>query len=194
MNRLTTYINSLIRFLPESWDALTPTISRKTYAKGEQLLKAGEVCNSLFFIDEGFVRTFRMEDATEVNTSVHFDGEAVTDITSFSTGEPSAYTIEACEDVTVIVLDKAKLDIAGAIAPQIAILGANCLKYITAKLEEHADLVKMYSPSERYDFIAKNKPYILQRVPPHILASYLDIGREKLNSIRKRRLESRSAF
>ncbi|PZR15558.1 MAG: Crp/Fnr family transcriptional regulator, partial [Flavobacterium psychrophilum] len=75
MQKLITYINSLVRFTPESWEVLKPVIRRETFAKGELLLKAGEVCDSLFFIEEGYVRMFRMEDGAEVNTGLYFEGE-----------------------------------------------------------------------------------------------------------------------
>lgn len=194
MQKLITYINSLVRFSPESWEALKPVITRKTFEKGELLLKSGEICNSLFFIDQGFVRTFHSEEAGEVNTGLYFDGEIVTNISSFSTGQASDYNIEACEAVTVLMLDKFMLQQAGTIAEQIAILGQNCLNYIALGLEAHADLFQLYTPSERYDYIAKNKPELVQRVPPHILASYLGMAREKLNRIRRRRTESRYGF
>jgi CRP-like cAMP-binding protein len=192
MQKLITYINSLVRFSPESWETLKPLITRKTFEKGELLLKAGEVCNSLYFIDQGFVRAFSSD--TETNSTLHFDGEFVTSISSFSTGEASAYSIEACEPVTVLVLDKSGLQQAGSVTDQIAILGQNCLNYIASGLEAQADLINLYTPSERYEYIARNKPHLLKRVPPHILASYIGMSRERLSHTGRRRMESRYAF
>lgn len=187
MQKLITYINSLVRFSPENWEVLKPVITRKTFAKGELLLKADEVCDSLFFIEEGYVRMFRIEDATEINAGLYFEGELVTGIPMFSDGR--SFVIEACEPVTVLVLDKSGLQKVESIASQISVLWKNCLSYLSTKISEHSDLFDMYTPSERYEYIAKNRPHMLERVPPHILASYLGVGREKLNSIRRRRLE-----
>ncbi|MHA3788818.1 Crp/Fnr family transcriptional regulator [Flavobacterium hauense] len=192
MQKLITYINSLVRFSPENWEVLKPVITRKTYAKGEFLLKPEEVCDSLFFIEQGYVRMFRVEDGAEVNTGLYFEGELVTGIPLFSDGK--MFTIEACEPVTVLVLDKSGLLQMESIATQISVLWKNCLSFITAKVSEHSDLFDLYTPSERYEYIAKNKPQLLERVPPHILASYLGMGREKLNSIRKRRVDTRYTF
>lgn len=191
MQRLITYINSMVRFSPENWEILQPVVTRKTFAKGEFLLKAGELSDALFFIEEGYVRMFTVEDAAEVNNGLHFEGELIATM-PFLNGK--AFAIEACEPVTVLVLDKSGLAQLDSIAAEISVLWKNCLSYVTAKFGEHADLFNLYTPSERYDYIAKNKPQLLQRVAPHILASYLGVGREKLNSIRKRRLESRYAF
>jgi CRP-like cAMP-binding protein len=192
MQKLITYINSLVRFSPENWEVLKPVIERKTFAKGEFLLKAEEICDSLFFIEEGYVKMFSVEDSAEVNTNLYFEGELVTGMPLFSDGK--SYIIEACEPVTVLVLDKSGLLKLESIASQISVLLKNCLNYTAAKIGEHADLFNLYTPSERYEYIAKNKPHLLQRVPPHILASYLGMANEKLNRIRRRRLESRYPF
>lgn len=192
MQKLITYINALVRFSPESWEVLRPLITRRTFEKGEFLLKEGEVCGSLFFIDQGFVRTFSTD--AETNSTLHFEGEFITNINSFSTGEASVYSIEACEPVTVLMLDKSRLEEAGAVTDQIKVLGQNCLNYIASGLEAQADLFNLYTPSERYEYIARNKPQLLQRVPPHILASYLGMSRERLNHTGRRRMESRYAF
>lgn len=191
MQQLITYINSLVRFSPENWEILKPVVTRKKFAKGEFLLNAGELSDYLFFIEEGYVRMFTVEDDAEVNNGLHFEGELIATM-PFLNGKD--FAIEACEPVTVLVLEKSGLAQLDSIAAEISVLWKNCLSYVTAKFGEHADLFNLYTPSERYDYIAKNKPQLLQRVPPHILASYLGVGREKLNSIRKRRLESRYAF
>ncbi|ALM50377.1 hypothetical protein AMR72_16705 [Flavobacterium psychrophilum] len=187
MQKLITYVKSLAGFSPELWETLLPALSKKTFAKGELLLAAGEVCNSLFFIEEGFVRAFHIADGAEVNTSLHFDGEIVTNNRSYSTGEKSGYNIEASEPVTAIVFDKAKLIEAGAEMPEIAILGKNCLSYTAARMEEYADIFNLYTPTERYEHIARTNPHILQRVPLTVLASYLGMGRESLNRVRRKR-------
>src|SRR5690606_13237093 len=153
MQKLLSYINSLAGFTPESWEALQPVLSTKRFAEGDYLLKEGEVCNSLFFIDEGVVRSFSNEDGLETNSVFYFEGDMATDITSFSNGIPSAFSIQACSPVKAIVFDKQKLFEATAIVPQIGILGKNCLKYTATKIEEYVSLLTLYTPTERYLYL-----------------------------------------
>lgn len=188
MQKLITYVKSLAGFSPEMWEALLPALSKRTFKKGELLVAAGELCNSLFFIEEGFVRAYHESNGEEINTSLHFDGEIVTNSRSFTTGERSAYAIQACENVNAIVFDKATLLEISAIMPQIAILGKNCLSYVAVKMEEYADIFNLYTPTERYEYLAKTSPEIVQRVPLPALASYLGMGRESLNRIRRKRM------
>ena len=191
MQKLITYINSLTGMSNESWEALLPALTKKVFAKGELLLAAGEVCNSLFFIEEGFVRTYAETDGKEIISALHFEEEIVTNVNSFSTGSVSGYSIEACEPVTVIVVDKLKLHEAGLKAPQVAVLQKNCLNFTAARADEHTELFDLYTPTERYEYLARNKPYILQRVQPVLLAAYLQLGRESFNRMRKRKAEFR---
>jgi hypothetical protein len=41
--------------------------------KGAYLLKEGEVCNSLFYIDNGCCRSFYLKDGVEKNTAFFFE-------------------------------------------------------------------------------------------------------------------------
>jgi len=45
-------------------------------------------------------------------------------------------------------------------------------------------MFKMYTPTERYRYIEKNNPRLLQRVSLTQIASYLGIARETLSRIR----------
>lgn len=188
MQKLLTYIHSLAGFTPESWEALQPVLSTKRFAEGDYLLKEGEVCNSLFFIDEGVVRSFYEEDGSENNTAFYFEGDMATNIASFGNGGPSSYSIQACGPVTAIVFDKQKLFEAISIVPQIGILGKNSLKYTASKLEEYGSWLTLYTPTERYQYLGRNKPELLQKVPSQFLASYLGMAKETLGRIRGRRV------
>lgn len=191
MQKLLTYINSLTRFSPESWTALQPVLTKRVFNEGEYLLKEGEVCNSLFFIDEGFARTFQGSEGKEKDIAFHLEGEVATNIGSFGTGQPSQYSIQACTPVTAIVLDKQKLFEATLLVPQIGVFGKNCLKYTAAKLEEYASMFNFYTPTERYAYLGRHKPEVLNKIPSAYLASYIGVAREALHKITNRKLMAR---
>lgn len=187
MEQLLAYIHSLMDFSEKSMEALLPALAKKEFKKNEFLLHEGQVCNSLFFIEKGYCRGFFEKDGTEKNTSFFFENEMATNISSFAGGQPSAFSIQACEPVSVVVFDKYKLIDAGRQAPDIEVLGRKCLRLTAARLEEQANLFKLLTPQERYEFLEKNRPDMLQRVSLTHLSSYLGIARETLSRIRKRR-------
>lgn len=191
MQKLLTYINSLTGFSSESWDALQPVLSKKVYAEGDYLLREGEICNSLFFIDEGFARTYHVFEGDEKDIAFHFDGEMTTSIGSFGTGQPSQYSIQACTDVTAIVFDKQKLLEATLSVPQIGVFGKNSLKYMASKFEEYSNMFNFYTPTERYAYLGRHKPDLLNKIPSGYVASYIGVAREALNKIRNRKFLAR---
>lgn len=187
MQKLLEYIHSLTNFSEKSWETLLPALAKIDVKKGGYLLKENQVCVSLFFINRGYCRSYYNQDGTEKNTAFYFEGEIATNIQSFASGQKSTYFIQACEPLEAIVFDKQKLLTASQQAHEIELLGKSCLRLTAAKLEQHADLFKLYSAQERYEFLEQNQPELLQRVSLTQLSSYLGVARETLSRIRQRR-------
>ncbi len=190
MNNLLHYIHALTTFSEESWQILLPVLTKTNLKKGDYLLKEGQVCNELFFIDKGYCRSYFVKDGVEKNIGFFFENDIATNISSFGSGEPSQYYIKACEPLTVIAFNKQKLLKASQQAPEIETLGRHCIRVFATKQEQHANLFKLYSAKERYELLEQTQPGILQRVSLSQLSSYLGISRETLSRIRKRRLQA----
>ena len=188
MKKLKQYIHSLTEFSRESWELLLPALTEKEFKKGELLLEEGKVCKSLFYINEGYCRSYYIKEGVEKNTAFYFEDEIVTNIQSFGSGEASTYAIIACEPVNAIVFDKNKLMEASRKNHEIEALGRNCIRLFSTRQQEFASIFQLYNPEERLLFIEKNHPEILQRVSLTQLASFLGVARETLSRIRKRRV------
>ncbi|MHA4809093.1 Crp/Fnr family transcriptional regulator [Flavitalea flava] len=187
MEKLRTYIHSLIDLSEEAWKVLNPALTRAEYKKDEYLLQEGQVCNNLFFISKGYCRTFYRKGDQEINTNFFFESEIATNMNSFWNGERSEFSIQACENISTIVFDKPTLLTAGQENHEIATLGRLCVHQTAAKLENHASLFKLLTAQERYEHVEKHFPMMLQRVPLNQISSYLGIARETLSRIRGRR-------
>lgn len=188
MNNLLKYLQSLTTFSNESWDLLQFALSRREYKKNEFLIKEGQVCNSLFYIDRGYCRNFFEIDGAVKNTAFYFENEIATNIKSFGSGEKSESSLITCEPTTVIVFDKDKLFQIAKGSIEIESLGRNCIRSFTIKQEEFSNLFKLYSTQERFEYIEKSYPGIIQRVSLTQLSSFLGVSRETLSRIRKKRM------
>ncbi|WP_276373152.1 Crp/Fnr family transcriptional regulator [Chryseolinea sp. H1M3-3] len=187
MENLLKYIHALTEFSDDSWKQLLPALTKKELRKNQFLLKAGDVCHALFYIDKGYCKSYYEVDGIIKNTGFFFENEIATNINSFGSGQKSAYSIIACEPLTAICFDKEKLFQASKQTPEIETLGRNCIRLYASKQEEFSNLFKLYSPQERLEYIESKHPQILQRVPLTQLASFLGVARETLSRIRKRR-------
>lgn len=188
MDHLLAYVQSLVPFSEESWNTLRPALTPSRFKKHAYLLKAGEVCNSLFFVSEGYCRSFYDKEGQQINTAFFFENDIATNINSFASGDKSDFSIMAAEDVSVVCFDKKTLREVSRQDPQIDSLGKKCLQLIAAKQEKHAALFKLMTAQERYEYIENYSPDVLQRVSLTQLSSYLGVARETLSRIRSRRM------
>ncbi len=188
MNNLLKYIRSLTNFSDESWELLQPALTKREFRNNELLLKEGQVCNSLFYIDNGYCKSYYDIDGVTKNTGFFFENEIATNINSFGNGQKSEFNIIACEPLTAIIFDKNKLFQVAKQASEVESLGRNCIRLFATKQEEFSTLFKLYSAQERLEYLETKYPEILQRVSLSQLASFLGVARETLSRIRRRRI------
>jgi CRP-like cAMP-binding protein len=190
MNNLLNYIRSLTTFSDKSWELLQPALTKKEFKKTDFLLKEGEVCSSLYYIDKGYCKSQYEIDGTLKNTGFFFENEIATNINSFGSAQPSEYNIVACEPLETIVFNKNQLFHLAKKSIEIETLGRNCIRLFASKQEELSKIHQLYNAQERYEYIEKKYPQFLQRVSLSQLASFLGVTRETLSRIRKKRLSS----
>src|SRR5690606_29876554 len=188
MNNLLKYIRSLTSFSDESWKLLQPALTQKEFKKNEFLLKEGQVCNSLFYINKGYCKSYYEIDGAVKNTGFFFENEITTNVKSFGSGQKSEFNIVACEPLTTIIFDKKELFTISKQVIEVETLGRNCIRLFASKQEEFANSFKLYSAQERLEYIETEYPEMIQRVSLSQLASFLGVARETLSRIRKRRL------
>ncbi len=190
MENLLTYLRSLTKFSDESWYLLQPALSKRTYKKNEMMLKEGEICSSLIYIDRGFCKSYYEVNGVSKNTGFFFENEIATNINSFGSGQRSEFNMIACEPLQAIVFDKEKLFEAAGQSPEIEASGRHCIRTFASKQEEFSNLFKLYTAQERLEYLEKNYPEMIQRVSLSQLASFLGVARETLSRIRKRRVSN----
>ena len=156
----------------------------KKLKKGEAILKEGEVCRSFYLVENGYLRTWYNKNGVPINLHFTFEGEFISNLKSFKSKGPSEVTIEAGEPTAIWIFDLNTMS--AEIKGHQAI--SNFVRRLAVRVllasEEHSNLFKMYTPTERYHYIEKNKPELLQRISLSQLSSYLGVTRETLSRIR----------
>lgn len=187
MDKLLKYIRSLTSFSDKSWEMLQPALTKKVLKKKDYLLRQGQVCNSLFYLDSGYCKSYYDVDGMVKNTGFFFENEIATNINSFGSGQKSEFNIVACEPLTTIIFDKDRLFQSAKQATEIEILGRSCIRKFAAKQEEYSAMFTRFSAQERLAYMETQYPEVFQRVSLSQLASFLGVTRETLSRIRKRR-------
>ncbi|WP_439695105.1 Crp/Fnr family transcriptional regulator [Mucilaginibacter sp. AW1-7] len=183
--KLLEYLHLLLPESSETVPLIAGYFEKKNLKKGDIILKAGEVCPAFYFVEHGHLRTYYCNaEGAEINIYFHLEGSVTSDHRNGKAGIPSEFTIAAGEKSEIWVLNRKKLEEQCYANSQIMAFGRRLLSSMLLDLNAHSNLFKMYSPAERYRYIEKNQPHILQRITLTNLASYLGINRRTLSRIR----------
>lgn len=159
----------------------------KKIRKKQYLLQEGDPSKYVAFVEKGLLRAYQVNDkGSEHIIQFAFEGWWISDQLSYLTGEPSEYNIDALEDSELLLLTKQAeeqmLEKIPKFERYFRILLQNSLIVTQKRLVGSLS----HSAEERYTDLVKACPVSLpQRIPQHMLASYLGITPETLSRIRK---------
>lgn len=183
---IRNFVSRFVTFTEEEWMAHEVLLVKKTIPKGEYLLRAGEVCNHVTFINKGYFRVYNIVGDQEFTTNFAFDGNYVTDFASFVSRQPTVDYFIAMEDAEVLLLEYNDLQAAYERYPVWQKFGRMIAEYILIFIVERNRSLLFLSPEERYVKLMKDRPRVISTVPLKYIASYLGITPEALSRIRKR--------
>jgi CRP-like cAMP-binding protein len=180
-------LNEKVTFTQEEQDIIRSYLTPKKIRKRQYLLQEGDICKMIAFVEKGALRAYSVDDkGNEHIIQFALEGWTISDLYSFLTGEPATYNIDALEDSELVLISK---------SAQEAIL-KKCPKYETytrlqltgAYLAMQKRLTSILSLplEERYNSFIKLYPNIVQRVPQHMIASYMGLKPETLSRLRKK--------
>lgn len=165
-------------------DILESIIVPQKYAKGEMILKEGDICRQFLYIDKGLVRQFYFKHGKEVTEHLGQEQTIVMCIESLFKEEPTKLQVEALEPTTVYALPKADLERVAMHNVNIQILYRKMLEESLIVSQIHADLVRFETAQNRYKKLCKLCPQVVLRAPLVYIASYLQMTPETLSRVR----------
>ena len=189
--QLRVNLAQFVNLTDKEFDCITSRLTHRALQKNEILLRAGQVCQDAFFINQGCLRYFYLTDGEEKTGQFFFENDWYTDFVSFVSGKPSEENIQALEASSLLVLSRPdlldlfdqipKFERFGRLTAEQAVLGIKA---------RNAALINQ-SPEQRYLRLLKNRPKVVARLPQHYIASFLNIKPESLSRIRKRLADNR---
>lgn len=183
--KLEKNITDFIEVSQEEMEYAKTLFLHKKLKKRRFILQEGEICQYTIFVEKGLLRSFSLDQkGNEHILQFSMEGWWTADLYSFFSGEPSNYNIEALEDSELLLLTNETWELLlkkiPAFERYFRILIQNNLISTQRRL-----MGTISSPAEqRYLKLLKNFPDIVQRVPQHMIASYLGVTRETLSRIR----------
>lgn len=168
----------------EELDTLESILVPMKFAKGEMILKEGEVCENIYYIEHGLVRQFYFKNGKQITEHLGEDRTIFMCIESLSREEPTKLQVEAIEPTTVYALPKQRLEQVALHNVNIQILYRKILEESLIISQVHADLVRFETAQDRYKKMCKLSPQVILRAPLVYIASYLQMTPETLSRVR----------
>ena len=183
-------IASVISITDEEFNYFQNLFIPKKMRKRQYLLQEGDVCKYQAFVEKGILRSYTIDEKGHEHI-LQFASEAwwMADLSSYLTDEPSFLNVDAIEEAELLLITKNSWEEAMQKIPKLEhyfrIILQNHLvatqKRLLQSLSETAE--------EKYVRFIKTYPDCLQRVPQHMIASFLGIKRETLSRVRKQMAE-----
>ena len=173
-------------FLDEEIKIIESVFHKLECEKGTILLETGDLVNQHYYILDGCLRSYHIDDHGKEHT-VQFGVKDwwISDYTAFFSTSKSIMNIEVLRDATLYKLSKVDKEYLYTKIPKIESFFRKKLERAFAAFQKRILSNLSQTASQRYtDFINKY-PNIEQSVKNYHIASYLGITTESLSRIRK---------
>jgi CRP-like cAMP-binding protein len=159
---------------------------KRTIRKWQTILQDGEVWRINCFIASGCFRLFRFDNnGTDHTLRFGVDSWWISDQESYNNEKRSDYNIEALTASTVFIWTKEKWTELMETIPALKRFNEILLAKSYEASQRRIYSLISFSAEEKYKEFQNTYPNVFNRVPLHMVASYLGISRETLSRIRK---------
>lgn len=188
-DKLFTNIKSKIDISDEELSALKPFFTLKKLRKKQYLLQEGDVCRYIAFVNKGILRSYSIDNkGSEHILQFAFENWWISDMHSYLTGEPSIYTIDAIEDAEMLLITNTAKEQLLQKVPKMERYFRILFQNNVIAIQNRLVCSLSQSAEEKYKKMNDEYSAIIQRVPQHMIASFLGITPETLSRIRKQLL------
>jgi CRP-like cAMP-binding protein len=179
------YLQDKASFTDQEIELIASVSKIKKLRKRQYLLQEGDVWKFNAFICKGFLRTYFVDNKGGEHI-MNFSPENywTGDRESLTTGLPSKYNIDVLEDSEILLINIVDFDMLCK-----AILTFNDLintilhnSFIASQQRIHSNITN--SAEEKYNNFITKQSHIANRIPLHMVASYLGISAETVSRIR----------
>jgi len=185
---LRHHFNKYVQLSEEEFQRSLQYFTFRKFRKHQYILQAGEISRYETYILKGCTRIFEVDEQGKEHI-LQFGVEDwwVGDMYSLLKATPSNLNIDCLEETVVLQITLENQDRMCADVPQ--------LERHFRKLVQHAYCASIERISsnlskpalQRYEDFIKKYPHIEQRIPNHLIASYLGIAPQSLSRLRSQR-------
>lgn len=163
-----------------------PFFELKKLKKGELFVEKYSTCRHFAFLVSGMMRSFVNYEGEEITNCICSENTTATSTVSFITQTPSSISIQALEDVVLLTISYSKLQELYGRSSFWQKAGRIIAEKEFIEEQQNSWRNKPIPAADKYLILLKENPGIVNRIPLHYIASYLNIKPETLSRIRKK--------
>ncbi|HBO3329432.1 TPA: Crp/Fnr family transcriptional regulator [Pseudomonas aeruginosa] len=155
-------------------------------SKNTTIIDVGQIPGYFYLIVKGMARYFyQSPNGKEWNKAFFREREWVGSLSSYLTEEPCAYSIGTLEDCVLISVPVALFKPLSSIHPDLKMLIHIKVQEMMLRNEQREAILLTENSEDRYRWLCKKQPWLLERVAQYHLASYLGIEPGSLSRLKR---------
>lgn len=183
-NNLKTFVSKYVSLTEEEFEYFESFFEIRHFKKKELLIREGEVEKFLNYVDSGSARLFFLKGKEEIVMEFAIENDVIGCFNSYFSKNPSHFSIEAMEPLTVFSLTHENLETLFAKNVKIETLGRLFTREAYLKKTDFDYHRARATTEKRFVEFVQNNGHLIQRVPQKYLASYLGIKPETFSRMK----------
>jgi CRP-like cAMP-binding protein len=169
---------------PQLVQLLQTEFTRKHYTKGTAIVREGQVCQYVYFIEKGLAKILSTNGEREFIMRFFPENSFVSIVDSFTDQTPSNFQLVAIEDCDVLSLHHGKYEAICKDDHQSANLFRMINQKAAANMTKRISEILINDGSQLYEkFVTENGP-LIQRISLGDMAKYIGVTQVSLSRIR----------
>lgn len=171
---------------PELIDRLAENLKTISLREGEHLLVAGQVCENVYFVEKGLLRSISLQGGKEITNWFMGENDVVFAVKSFIRQTASTESIQALEDCILHYITYKELQEIYRNFSEFNWHGRVLTEDYYVQNMDRTAMLANSKGDHRYRLLLENQPEYANRVQNEYLASYLGVSVRTLQRIKER--------
>lgn len=186
MEQIRQLMKQMISVSEEELNDFLAQAITKTFKRQETVSRPNAIPNEIFFINKGLIRVL-ITDNEGAEHTIHFalENQFIADYSNFIQKQPSLYSLQALEETQAVVLPRSAIEWGYKHLTEGQKMGRLIAEFYFIYQDDRIKNMYARTPKQRYDSITDVFPNIHNRVPQHMIASYLGITPVHLSRLKK---------
>jgi CRP-like cAMP-binding protein len=186
MEQIRAAMKNMIHVSESELDEFLSSATIRNYTRQQIISSPDQIPNEIFFINKGIIRVI-ITDNEGTEHTIHFalENQFIADYSCFIQRKSSMYSLQTLEETELVILPRQAIDWGYQNLKEGQKMGRLIAEFYFIYQDDRIKNTYARTPKERYDRITEVFPNIHNRVPQHMIASYLGITPVHLSRIKR---------